>query len=78
MQLLPCATVAPASYPVVTLIAHTIEHRIRIKQHDKVALLEYNTLEESEIPKNAKVYLILSRGLEKKIGQKLRLLKSLK
>ena len=32
MQLLPCATVAPAAYPVVTLAAHTIEHRMRAKR----------------------------------------------
>uniref|UniRef100_A0A0E0BQM9 Uncharacterized protein n=1 Tax=Oryza glumipatula TaxID=40148 RepID=A0A0E0BQM9_9ORYZ len=74
MQLLPCTIVAPAAYPVVTLVAHTIEHRMRAKRRpphefrhtSKVALPEYNAPEEGEIPKNAKVYLILSRGLEKK------------
>nr|ABA96329.1 hypothetical protein LOC_Os12g13050 [Oryza sativa Japonica Group] len=80
MQLLPCAIVALATYPVVTLVAHTIEHRMRakhrpphefrhtLKEHDSVALPEYNAPEEDEIPKNAKVYLILSRGLEKNNG----------
>uniref|UniRef100_A0A0E0NWJ9 Uncharacterized protein n=1 Tax=Oryza rufipogon TaxID=4529 RepID=A0A0E0NWJ9_ORYRU len=72
MQLLPCAIVAPAAYPMVTLVAHAVEHQMRVKRrppHEfRLALPEYNAPEEGEIPKNAKVYLILSRGLEKNNG----------
>uniref|UniRef100_A0A0E0EVW5 Uncharacterized protein n=1 Tax=Oryza meridionalis TaxID=40149 RepID=A0A0E0EVW5_9ORYZ len=57
MQLLLCAIVALAAYPVVAMVTHTISWII--------ALPEYNAPEQGEIPKNAKVYLILSRGLEK-------------
>ncbi len=32
MQLLPCTIVAPAAYLVVTLVAHAIEHRMRVKR----------------------------------------------
>uniref|UniRef100_A0A0E0RFM5 Uncharacterized protein n=1 Tax=Oryza rufipogon TaxID=4529 RepID=A0A0E0RFM5_ORYRU len=64
MQLLPCAIAAPAAYPVVTLDTHDIEHRMRAK----LALSKCNAPEEGEVPKNAKVYLILSRGLEKNNG----------